>query len=428
MKGLIEEFIPKFFGLLRTHEIYPEENETAIKTREEFLKIFNALLSEEFTNEIIIEVYSEHFLINNKLIKPESFNVIIFTRLLLRMKKIGIIRIRLNQELTMEEILNFLSYYLKTLRGEIKLEEFKKLDLPSIKFWEKEEIEDYENREYIANLLNFIDIFSKMLVFHRHTFEQIIKKTPIDFLHIRRAVQDFISSLEEIKDRALGFLALGLNEDSEFLHSVLRAIIIERFGAFLNLPLKILEDLVFLSLFSNIGAEIIPKEFLKKQIDEREKAEFLNEISAKSYEILLNIKPITSSTALVMNFALSFSSEENLDSNFYKILKVVKAYESLIQNKPYRACFHPLSAMEIMWKEREKYDKETLESFFSFLTKEPIGSTWISDIGNPLVIFSKNVYKNFKENKWEFTEEKPLKPVPLYEFKLNPVLAFLEGI
>lgn len=429
MEALKEEFIPKFFGLLRTYEIYPETNETSIKTRKEFFQLFFKILEEEFSKDIVLEIYGNHFLLNNILIKPESSTVVLFTRLLLRMKKLNILRLKISDTLKEEELLDFLLSYVEAYQNPERIKKFLSLSFPSINFWGKESIEDYEEKTYIASLSNFLDVLSKMLVFHSHNFEQLIKGNPVDFLNIRRVVQEFISSVQEMGESSLGFLILGLNEKSEAVHGVLRAILGINFGFFLGLPLWAIEELVFCCLFSTIGLEKISRDLLdkKEELNEKEKS-IIERTGFMGYEILIKMKTLTPSTALLINSSISLSSKDFLKNPFLEIFNIIRIYESLIQNKPYRACFHPVKAMEIMWKERKKYKREDLLSnFFYFLTKEPIGSTWFDNEGNLMVVFSKNDYRILCGDKWEKTEKKPKKPVPLYKIKVNPLNAILGG-
>lgn len=426
MKTLSEEYIPKFFGLLRTHEIYPENNETSIKVREEYLNLFKKTLKEEMTNEIILEVYGNHFLLNNKLIKPESSNVILYTRLLIRMKKTNILRIKISSDLEKEELMEFLVSYKNAMADPKEIESLKKKEFRSIKFLGKEAIENYEEKTYYASVMNFLDVLSKVLVFNSHTYKQIIQKNQIDFLYVRRIFQEFISSVNELGDKSLGFLPLGLNEKDESVHSVLRTIIGIRFGIFLKIPLYLIEDLVFLCLFGSIGLELVSKEILSKKEILKEEKHFLENIGFYTYEILLNMRTLTSSTALLINSSVLLSTKGIQDNPFFEVFKIIRNYEALIQNKPYRLCYHPLKAMEILWKDRDKnMRKDYLESFFSFLTKEPIGSTFIDKNENVLVVFSKNEYKILKEGMWEAANSKPLKAVPLYKLKYNPIGAFI---
>jgi len=426
MKPLYAEYIPKFFGLLRTHEIFPETNETSIKVREEYSNIFKMLLEEEMTNEIILEVYGNHFLLNNKLIKPESSNVILYTRLLLRMKKLDLLRIKISSDLGMEELMEFLNLYKKAISDPKEIEYLKKKDFKSIKFWGKEKIENYEEKTYQASVLNFLDILSKVLVFHSHTYKQLIQKNPIDFLNVRRIFQEFISSVNEIEDKSLGFLPLGLNEKEEFVHSVLRAIIATRFGVYLKIPLPLIEDFVFLSLFGTVGLEMVPREILDKKEILKEEKSLIENIGFYTYEILLNMRILTPSTALILNSSVLLSSKKIQENPFFEVFKIIRNYESLIQNKPYRFCYHPQKAMEILWKERDKtLRKDYLESFFSFLSKEPIGSTFLDEKENILVVFSKGEYKKLKDGKWEISDSKPSKAIPLHKLKYNPIGAFI---
>lgn len=430
MKALKEEFIPKFFGLLRTYEIYPETNETSIKTRKEFLQLFFNILKEEFSNDIVLEVYANHFLLNNILIKPESSTVILFERLLIRMKMLNILRLKILNTLKEEELLDFLLSYVEAYQNPKKAKKFLSLSFPSINFWGKESIEDYEEKTYIASLSNFLDVLSKMLVSHSHNFEQLLKLNIIDFLNIRRAVQEFISSIIEIGDKSLAFLVLGLNEKSEAVHGVLRAILGINFGLFLGFPLWAIEELVFLCLFSTIGLEKISRDLLnkKEELNEKEKS-MIAKTGFIGYEILLKMKTLTPSTALLINSSIALSSKDDPKNSFFEIFNIIRTYESLIQNKPYRACFHPVKAMEIMWKERKKYKREDfLCNFFYFLTKEPIGSTWLNEEGNLITVFSKNDYRVFLGDKWEKKDTKPKEPLPLYKIKINPLNAFIGWI
>lgn len=140
------------------------------------------------------------------------------------------------------------------------------------------------------------------------------------------------------------------------------------------------------------------------------------------------MKTLTPSTALLINSSIALSSKDVPKNPFLEIFNIIRIYESLIQNKPYRACFHPVKAMEMMWRERKKYKREDfLCNFFYFLTKEPIGSTWLDDKGNLMVVFSKNDYRIFSGDKWAKTDKKPKEPVPLYKIKINPLNAFIGG-
>lgn len=430
MKTYLEDFIPKFFGLLRTHEIYPPNNETSIKIRKEFFTVFKEILIEQLTKEIILEVYGNHFLLNNKLMKPESATIILYSRLLYRLNKFGIARIKVTEDLNENEILEFLQYYVEAFQNPQEIENFKKKTFKSIFFWGKETIKDLKEKTYYTILLNFIDTLSKSFVFYTHVYNQMKNGERVDLANLRRITQEFISSIISLKEQALAFLVLGLNENSEIIHCVLRAFLGTLYGLYLNLPLSLLEDLFLINLLTTFGIESVPKEILKKEenlIEEERK--IINESYLESYKMLLNIKSITPTFALIINSSLFFSKKFQEENPFFEILKIVRGYEALVQNKPYRLGYHPLKAMEIMWKERDiKYKREYLESFFAFLTKEPIGSCWGDKNNNILVVFQKGKYKKWTGSKWELIEEKPLYPLPFHKVKINPLSAFLENV
>lgn len=421
--------ITRLYSLLRTHEIYPEDNDTAVRTRQDFIAYLRQFCESESLSDASLDHYAEHFMVNNRLAKPDMASLSQFARLSLRFKKNFLKKMRLEKECVEVDLLAFLRAFIHdwTMVKERRMLSW--VRLPSLKCVVKlteDEAED-EARIYQAKLSNFMDILSKMLVSHLRTFQDIVEGKTIDVLVIRRLIQEFISAVHEFGPRSLGFIALGAGDPREAVHGVLRAILAVRFAHHLGLDKRLQEDLVFACLYGAVGVESMPKELMNKAGDlTEEERRQLGSIASRSFEALLHLGAFTPTIALLINVAAALESAQVSDHPFGRILQVVRAYESLISHRPFRLAFHPVHAMQLIWADRDKkMDGAIVKAFIEFLGAYPPGSTWLDKDGNPIVILDAAQSALLRDNLWHPVQALPHKPVPLHLFPANPIQALV---
>lgn len=424
------ELVTRLFALLRTHELYPYENDTAVAIRREFLAALERFCREEETAQAVVELYGDHFLINNRLVKPDATALSTFTSLALRFKQVRVRRLRFAARVPEEELIPFLKAFIEDWtmhRGPVAVAH---LTLDALQCLAGGEEESAENREkaYQADLSNFMDLLSKMIATHTRLFWRVMmEEGSVDFLLIRRMLQDFISAAHHMRQRTLGFLPLGLHDKREAVHGVLRALVSVPFAQALGLSRVNQEELGMACLYGAVGTERIAMELM---VDERglegASHDQWGAAPMETFQALLPQGVFSPSMALLINAGAGLEFGKPAGHPFAKLLQVVRAYEALVQNKPFRLGLHPADALKVLWRDRgTRFDGETVEAFIEFMGPHPVGSTWKHKGGYPLVVIDRSVSAVHKDGKWYYFHAPPEAPWPIHAFPLNPVGAFM---
>ena len=261
--------VTRLFALLRTHELYPYENDTAVGIRREFMASLERLCHEDGTGQAVVELFGSHFLINNRLVKPDPASLSYFTSLAFRFKQVRIRRLRFAARLPEEDLVPFLKAFIEDWTMHRAPDAVTRLDLASIACHAGGEDTSEEGAEkaYQADLSNFMDLLSKMIATHTRLFWRVmVEEGTVDFLLIRRMLQDFIAAAHHMRQRTLGFLPLGLHDNREAVHGVLRALVAVPFAQALGLTRVNQEELGMACLFGAVGTERIA---LEKMVEER---------------------------------------------------------------------------------------------------------------------------------------------------------------
>lgn len=424
------ELITRLFALIRTHEIYPYENATSQSLRREFRSCLERFCRGEEAAEVMIEMYSDHFLVNNRLVKPDPASLSHFTSLLFRFKQIKLKRLRLNAHVPETELILFVKAFIQDWSRRHAPDAILTMGLSSVACFagggDTEEVA--AGKAYQADLSNFLDMLSKTIVTHQRVFRQVLQGGSADFLLIRRLVQEFITAALQMRARSLGFLPLGLLEKREAVHGVLRALVAIPFGKSLGLSRVNQEELVMACFFCAIGKERIALELVAEwgSLSKTEHEAF-EWAAFQTFQVLLPLGVFSPSMALLLNTGAEMKFQQPAEHPFARILQVVRAYEAMVQHKPFRLALHPTEAMNVLWRDRGKsFNQETVEAFLEFLGPHPVGSTWTMKQGYPLVVMDPSLSAVYKEGKWYYFHAEPEKPWPLHTFPVNPMSAFLQ--
>jgi hypothetical protein len=240
-------------------------------------------------------------------------------------------------------------------------------------------------------------------------------------------LQDFISAAHHMRQRTLGFLPLGLHDDREAVHGVLRALVAMPFGEALGLSRVNREELGMACLYGAIGKERIALELMVEERGLAGAGHWNWEAAPmETFHALLPQGVFSPSMALLINAGAGLDFGRAAEHPFAKLVQVVRAYEALIQNKPFRLAMHPADALRLLWRDRgSRYDGETVEAFLEFMGPRPVGSTWKMKGGYPLVIMDRSVSAAYKDGKWFYFHAVPEEPWPIHTFPVNPVGAFM---
>jgi len=424
------ELVTRLFALLRTHELYPYENDTAVGIRREFQACLERFCRENETGQAALELYGDHFLINNRLVKPDPASLSYFTSLAFRFKQVRIRRLRFASQVSEEDLIPFLKALIEDWTIRHAPDAVTRLSLASIACLAGGEDQSEEGAEkaYQADLSNFMDLLSKMIATHARLFWRVmVEEGSVDFLLIRRMMQDFISAAHHMRQRSLGFLPLGLHDDREAVHGVLRALVAVPFAEALGLTRVNQEELGMACLYGAVGKERIA---LEKMVDTGGVGGAAHQdwksAPMETFQALLPQGVFSPSMALLINTGAGLDFARAADHPFSKLLQVVRDYEALVQNKPFRLAMHPTEALKLLWRDRgSRYDGETVEAFIEFMGPRPTGSTWSMRGGYPLVVIDRSVSAAYKDGKWFYFHAEPEKPWPIHTFPVNPVTAFM---
>ncbi|GEM_PF-2053986 len=418
----------RLFALLRTHEIFPYDNATAVSSRREFQAALERFCREEERAQAALELYGDHFLINARLVKPDAVSLSQFASLAFRFKQVRIRRLRLAAQVSEEDLIPFLKAFIEDWTMHRPGPALARLDLATIACRTGEQEEGDAERTYQADLANFMDLLSKTIATHTRLFWRVlVEEGEVDFLQIRRLLQDFISATHHMRRRSLGFLPLGLHDDREAVHGVLRTLVAVPFAEALGLTRVNQEELGMACLYGAVGKERIALEQMVEDHGvEGASHRAWEGAPMETFQALLPQGVFSPSMALLINAGAGLEFDRPAEHPFAKLLQVVRAYEALVQNKPFRLAMHPADALKLLWRDRGKrYDAETVEAFIEFLGPHPTGSTWTMKGGHPLVILDRSVSAVHKDGKWYYFHATPEAPWPVHAFPVNPIGAFM---
>lgn len=423
IEGLYQNLIVRFFSLLRTHELYPPDNEVAQKARKHFLALIHQLCEEQALSDVLLEHTGDFFCVNRRLIKPDLGSLVHFSRLSLRLNKVNLAMVRFRKNLSEEELVRFASNFKEDLYGKTP-KYLSQASFASISLAFGREGE--EAVEYWMKLSNLKDVLVKLLILNRQFLREIKEGKSPSIIYLRRMVHELLEAVEDFGKASLVFLWLGYRSRDERDISLFRAFLASAFGHFLNLSRIDKEYLVLGSLTASIGRLILPQEILKKPgaLTEEEK-KIIQAMQKHSLGLLLHFPTFTPLLAQLFNSASTLCFDSIPNHPLAQISQIIHVYLALIYPKPYRFSYHPAHAREILWKGRGKqYHPQWLSAFLDFLGPYPPGSPWKDGAGKPVLVLEYPSCHAWDQQQWVPHDGQNLTPLPIHRFPVNPLTVF----
>lgn len=416
------DLITRLFSLIRTTEIYPPGNATLLKTREALMEALQAYLEDEQSTYAVLDRLHDHFVLNQKLVKPDLSTLSQFARFQTKMERLKIRRLVMDRSLTTEDADLFSQAFIHDLNKPGETPSLSTLNRPGLRIT-LGDIDD-EGVSEVVHVENFTEILSKIIVFHAHILNKLTENQPVDSVTIRRMIQEYIGAIRALGVKALVAIPTFADHRELSPHAICQCMLTILFAEHLGYSPTLVQDLGLTTLFAQIGKMIIPESILNKSGDlTDQEREILDGIPLRSLELLLGMKNLSPTGALRLITSYEMGNPGDTPHPFVNILKVISDYEAMIAHKPYRNALHPQEAMTVLLRGREnKYDRQTVNHFVHFLGTWPPGSTGLLD-GIPAVVLDRECSAVYNINEWEMRRAMPDKPTPLHLFPVNPASA-----
>jgi putative nucleotidyltransferase with HDIG domain len=265
---LADEFILRFYRLLKGCMLYDRKNVLIDRLTQECLQIVQTILNSE--GNLFLKVVRDNFFFNNLRIQMKADKYPIFKALLQELRRRWVGEVEFVGEMTADKLKEFVfllssleesneSNYLY-LKKQLELRNIEGIDVGKLEFFKDEDIyTDSEDQKRYSK-----EVYFKTVNLVKEVVDNVKNQKVLNVRKAKRLMQNAVNAIIQDETTLLGLATIKNYDEYTFNHSVNVAIYAISLGQRIGIPKKHLSHLGMAGLFHDIGKTQVPVEIINK--------------------------------------------------------------------------------------------------------------------------------------------------------------------
>jgi putative nucleotidyltransferase with HDIG domain len=265
---LAEEFIIRFYRLLKGSTLYDRKNVLIDRMIQECLQVVNPIIQSE--GHLFLKIVRDNFFFNNTRMQVKADKYPLFRALLQELRRKWIGELEFMRELNADQLKEFVfllsgleenneSNYLY-VKKQLEFRTVEGIDVGKIEFFRDEEIyNDSEEKKRYSK-----EVYFKTVSLVKDVVENVKNQKVLNVRKAKRLMQNAVNAIVQDESTLLGLANIKNYDEYTFNHSVNVAIYSIALGQRIGIPKNHLAHLGMAGLFHDIGKTRVPREIINK--------------------------------------------------------------------------------------------------------------------------------------------------------------------